>query len=179
MRPSRTAPDRGGSVQPASSPMGKVSRWPLKMRRRPGDRPRRRASRLTMPGSGSKRRIWIRGTAAINPWATSATADVSPGGFGEAARPNACAPSLRRGRLRATHAAGAARTPMLLIGKASLPNADGHGQRPTYEEVDHGDKGEDLERPKGGGRQLHAPPGDLAHRDHRTERGELDELHKV
>src|SRR5262249_17724484 len=122
------------------------------MRRRPGCRPRRRASRLTMPGSGSKRRISMPGIAAIKPAATSATADVSPGGFGDAARTKAWVVSTRRARLRSAAAARAARTALLLIGKASLPNTDRHRQRPAYEEVDHGDESEDLERPEGGRR---------------------------
>src|SRR5262245_24560097 len=160
--------------------MGKVSRWPLKMRRRPPLLPRKRATRLTIRGCGSTRCTSIPGMLANRPSVALAMATVSLGGLGEATRTKACVMSINLGRLRSTSPARISRTfSPLLVGKAALPEPDAHRQRPADEKIDHGNKAEELQRTEGRGRQLHAAPRDLAHRNHRPERGELDELHEV
>src|SRR5262249_8108260 len=134
-----------------------------------------------MPGCGSTTRTSIPGIAASCACATLAIAEVLLGGLGEATRTSAWVMAISLGRLCSTSRAKASRTPAtpLLIGKAALPERDGHRQRPANEKVDHGNEGEDLERAKGRGREFHAAARDLADRNHRTQRGKLDELHEI
>src|SRR6478672_5378619 len=181
MRPCRRPPLNGGTVQPVSSPIGKVSRWPLKISRRPGLLARRRATRLTIPGSGSTTRTSNPGIAASRACVALAMAAVLLGGLGEATRTSAWVMSISLARLRSTSRARASRAPAVrsLLGKAALPQANGHRQRPADEKVDHGNEGEDFERAERRGRELHAAPRDLAHRNDGTQRRVLDQLHEI
>src|SRR5262245_60041085 len=150
------------------------------MRRRPALLPRRRATRLTTPGCGSTRCTSIPDILAKRPSVALAMATVSLGGLGEATRTSACVISTSLGRFRSTSPARTSRTfSPLLVSKAALPEPDAHRQRPANEEIDDGNEGEDLERTKCRGRQFHTAPRDLAHRYHRPQGREFDELHKV
>src|SRR5262245_19015664 len=181
MRPSRTSPLSGGTVHWASSPTGKVSRCPLKISRRPGVGAESRASRLTTPGSGSTARTLMPGIAASRARATLAMSAVSLGGLGEATRTSAWVIAINRGTWRATSSASCSGTPVipLLVGKAALPQANRHRQRPANKKIDDGNEGENFERTEGGGGKLHATAGYFADRNHRAERRKLNELHEI
>src|SRR5471032_3537825 len=178
--PSFSTPPSGGTVHGRFSRIGKVSRWPLKISRRPGLPLLMRPIRLFTRGAGSITSISMPGISRSSASATLSISSVSLGGLGEATPTSRCVTEISPSSEPSTWRARALRTSDISAClQAAFPPADGHGQRPADQEIDDGNEGESLERPEVGGAEFHAAPGDLAHRDHCAQRRELDELHEV
>src|SRR5476651_726803 len=183
--PSFSTPPSGGTVHGRFSRIGKVARWPLKISRRPGFPLLIRPIRLLTRGAGSITSISMPGISRSSASATLEISSVSLGGLGEATPTSRCVTEISPSREPSTWRERALRTWAISVGdmsaclQSAFPPADGHGQRPADQEIDDGNEGEGLERPKVAGAELHAAPRDVAHRDDRAQGGELDELHEV